>query len=389
MRVLYDDHGFMQRHGGVSRYFTELMKHLPDGVEYCLPFEASNNAYLQQSPFNMPPLCRSVDDFVEKWGRGHFFPLLSRLYWKCAKWLPGFKNGEYENRIRVVAALRKGDFDVFHMTGPHWVCDDWQIVAGKKPIVVTVHDLVPDILWRNRRVIACRRRVLAVASHIIAISENTKKDIVRLYGVPEEKITVIYHGYTQFESAGTGGELPVSKPYLLYVGERDGYKNFSWLVRTLAPFLKARDGLQLFCTGSPFSQGERRLLDRLGIADHVRQGFVQDGQMPVLFANAAAFICPSLYEGFGLPILDAFASGCPALLSNVASLPEVGGDAALYFDPKGDGADLVRHLELMLDESDGARAGRSVLVEKAKLRVKGFGWDACAKKTVDVYRRVS
>ena len=389
MRVLYDDHGFMQRHGGVSRYFTELMKHLPDGVEYCLPFEASNNVYLQQSPFNMPPLCRSVDDFVEKWGRGHFFPLLSRLYWKCARWLPGFKSGECENRLRVVAALRKGDFDVFHMTGPHWVCDDWQIVAGKKPIVVTVHDLVPDILWRNRRVIACRRRVLAAASHIIAISENTKKDIVSLYGVPEEKITVIYHGYTQFKSAGAGGELSVSKPYLLYVGERDGYKNFSWLVRTLARFLKVRDGLQLFCTGSPFGQGERRLLDRLGIADRVRQGFVQDGQMSALFANAVAFIYPSLYEGFGMPILDAFAAGCPALLSNVASLPEVGGDAALYFDPRGDGADLVRHLELMLDESDGARASRSVLAEKAKLRLNGFGWDACARKTADVYRRVS
>lgn len=388
MRILYDDQGFHQRHGGVSRYFTELMKHLPDGVEYYLPFKMSNNAYLQQPPFNMSPLGRSVDDFVAKWGRGRFYPVLSRVYWRCARWVPGFNAGECENRRQIVEALKKGDFDVFHMTGPHWVCDDWQIVAGKKPIVVTIHDLVPDMLWRNRRVIACRRRVLEAATHIIAVSENTKKDIVRLYGVPEKKVTVIYHGHTQFEAEGTGGELPVPKPYLLYVGERDGYKNFRWLVRTLAPFLM-HFGLQLFCTGLPFRKEELRLLDRLGVAGRVQQRFVQDGQMSALFANAEAFIYPSLYEGFGIPILDAFAAGCPAVISNASCFPEVGGDAALYFNPRGDGTDLLAHLEVILGEANGAKGIRAELVEKARMRAKGFSWENCVQKTLDVYRQVA
>ena len=388
MRILYDDQGFHQHHGGVSRYFTELMKHLPDGVEYYLPFKMSNNAYLQRPPFNMPPLGRSVEDFVAKWGRGRFYPLLSRVYWKCARWVPGFNAGECENRRQIVEALKKGDFDVFHMTGPDWVCEDWQIVAGKKPIIVTIHDLVPDMLWRNRRVIACRRRVLEAATHIIAVSENTKKDIVRLYGVPEKKVTVIYHGHTQFETAGTGGELPVPKPYLLYVGERDGYKNFSWLVRTLAPFLM-HSGLQLFCTGLPFRKDELRLLGCLGVAGRVQQRFVQDGQMSALFANAEAFIYPSLYEGFGIPILDAFAAGCPAVISNASCFPEVGGDAALYFNPRGDGADLLAHLEVIVGEADGAKGIRAELVERARMRAKGFSWENCVQKTLDVYRQVA
>ena len=388
IKVLYDDGGFFEHHGGVSRYFTELMKRLPDDVEYCLPFESTSNVYLQQAPFSLPPHRRSVDDFVARWGGERWRPVLSRIYWRCAEWMPGFRAGECENRRRIVAALKDGDFDVFHMTGPHWVRDDWKIVAGKKPIVVTVHDLVPDILWGNKRVIACRRCVLAAASHVIAVSESTKKDLIRMYDVPEEKISVIYHGCVR-KDAGVGGEPPVKTPYLLYVGKRDGYKNFAWLVRVLAPFLKMHEGMRLFCTGSPFKPEELKMLSRLGIADCVQQGFVPDDQMPSLFANAEAFIYPSIYEGFGMPILDAFASGCPVLLSNTSCFTEIGGDAALYFDPRGGGAELIRQLESILDHGDGAQDRRSALMEKAKMRVKEFSWEACVQNTVDIYRRVA
>ena len=389
MRILYDDQGFLERHGGVSRYFTELMKRLPDGVERCLPLVSTVNAYLQKAPFNLPPHKRSIDDFVARWGGERFRHILGLVYWRCARWLPGFGAGERENERMVEAALRKGDFDVFHMTGPHWVRPDWQIAAGRKPIVVTVHDLVPDMLWGNRRVMECRRLVLAAAARIIAVSENTKRDIIRLYNVPEDKIAVIHHGCMEMGPDPMAPEPPVAGPYLLHVGKRDDYKNFKWLVRVLAPFLKVHDGLRLFCTGSPFRPDEAKLLDRLGIADRVHQAFVTDEQMPALFANAEVFISPSLYEGFGMPILDAFAAGCPAVISNASCFPEVGGDAALYFNPRGDGADLLAHLEVILGEANGAKGIRAELVEKARIRAKGFSWENCVQKTLDVYRQVA
>ena len=169
---------------------------------------------------------------------------------------------------------------------------------------------------------------------------------------------------------------------MLFVGKRGGYKNFNWMVSALAPMLK--NGLKLFCTGLSFTSSERELFNELGISENVVQSFVSDIEMSALFGNAAAFIFPSRYEGFGIPILDAFAAGCPALLSNASCFPEVGANAAMDFE-LDDPDDFRAKLRLLLDETSPKRAE---LIRKGRERVKQFSWSKCAEETAAVYRRV-
>ena len=387
MRILYDDQGFYGHHSGVARYFTEVMKRLPRGVTYELPLVSTSSIYLQQAPFNLPPHKYSLDDFIRRVFKGHLFPGISRLYRFCAQLMPQrFPSGELANIKSVRAAIKEGRFDVFHLTGAHLVRDDWKMIVGKKPIVVTVHDLIPDLLCRDKRVALCRQKVISAASQIIAVSEYTKRDLMRTYGVPDEKITVIHHGYISPLENGRQENKEYKLPYLLYVGKRDGYKNFNWFLKVVAPVLKAHDGLRLFCTGLPFSKSEVSLIKELGVEGLVSQGFVEDSQMPQMFSDAVAFVYPSLYEGFGIPILDAFAAGCPVLLSNASCFPEVGGDAALYFDPH-DENDLREKLAMILGTASATTEFRRGLISKGKERLKDFSWEKCVDETVRVYRK--
>ena len=196
---------------------------------------------------------------------------------------------------------------------------------------------------------------------------------MRLYGVDEKKVTVVYHGVEKVEKV----ERVEKGAYLLYVGRRGGYKNWDWMVEAVAPLLK--DGMKLVCTGLPFSGEERRLLKRLGIADCVEQRTVSAADFPALYASAAAFVYPSRYEGFGLPILDAWAAGCPVVLSRASCFPEIGGDAAEYFE-----LDDAKSLRAAI-----GRAKEKKTVEKGRQRLKGFSWEKCAAETAAVYRRIA
>lgn len=380
IRILYDDGGFFLPYGGVARYFTEMIKRFPDDIEWQFGMACTGNIYLQKPPYNVPPPKQTVHDFINDTLRGHFFPGVSHVYQMLARLMPNrFPSGELANKRALKAAFKTCDFDIFHVTVPHPVFDIWHPVIGKRPIVVTVCDLIPEIINHSKRVAACRKKLLNDAAHIISISEKTKMDVIRLYGVPEEKISVIHLGYLKQEG-NVPVEPPIPSPYILFVGRRGGYKNFPFLAEAIAPILRTTD-LTLFCTGGSFTADEMALFERLGIANKVFQRFIEDEQMPSLFRNALTFVFPSIYEGFGIPILDAFSAGCPVILSNCSCFPEVGGDAALYFD-EGDAEALRTHiLNLMKD-----KALRETLIEKGLKRAELFTWEKCAEKTAEVYR---
>lgn len=388
IRVLYDELGFREAHGGVSRYFTELIKHLPENVEGRCSAVCSNNSYLQAPPFSLPRMSQDVQSFIRSTLHGHSFPGVSHVYRVCAKLFPRlFPSGELQNRRAFAAKVAKGDFDILHITDPHPYFNCWKPVLGKKPIVATVHDLIPELFQNNIRVRWVREQLMRDASHIIVVSQNTKNDLIRLYHVPDEKISVIYHGYLPLHGCVKPlGELtcqPATPNYLLFVGKRDGYKNFDFFIRAVAPLLQNDKSLSVFCTGLTFNANEKALFASLGIESQVAQGFVPDDEMPSVFAHALAFVYPSRYEGFGIPILDAFAAGCPVVLANASCFPEVAGDAALYFAPSDLASLRDQFARLLHDVSL-----RDRLVVRSRLRLECFSWSRCAEETANIYREL-
>ena len=382
IKILYDDGGFRNAYSGVARYFTETIKRMPPDIAWAFGMVSTTNMYLQKSPYNLPPHQQDLYGFIRDTLKGRSFRGVSHVYRLLARLMPRrFPSGELANERALAQAFKAGDFDIFHLTGGHPVTDTWHPIIGKRPMVVTVYDLIPEIIYNDRRVGHCRQKLLKDATHIISISEKTKIDMMRLYGVPEEKITVIHLGFLKQE-ANAPIDPPIPSPYILYVGKRNGYKNFTFFVKAIAPLLKTTE-LTLFCTGGQFDASERTLFEELGITDKVQQRFIDDAQMSTLFRNALVFVYPSIYEGFGIPILDAFSAGCPVILSNCSCFPEVGGDAALYFD-EGDAETLRNHIvTLMKDDSL-----RKTLIEKGLARAGLFTWEKCAERTAAVYRKV-
>jgi glycosyltransferase involved in cell wall biosynthesis len=236
------------------------------------------------------------------------------------------------------------------------------------PAVVTIHDLSFErdpaaMSRRDRRVF---KRVVPGAARsarcVIAVSERTKRDLVDLYGISPEKITVTPHGvdpaFGPGEVAGGG--------YLLYVGAVQARKD------PLAAARAAQDvGLQLVVAGPEREPALARELAALG-AD--LRGYVDKAELANLYRGAAALVLPSRYEGFGLPVLEAMASGTPVVASEDPALREVAGDAAVYSD--GDLAEAVRT----------ALADRDRLVAAGLERAKAFSWEETARRTLDVYR---
>lgn len=261
--------------------------------------------------------------------------------------------------------------------------------------VVTIHDLgylrYPEAHTRAQRLYLQLSTVWSAraASHLIAVSAATRDDLVSLIGVAPSRITIIHHGVAQrfrrpVDSAArarmiVGGD----EPYFLYVGTVQPRKN---LIRLIDAF--ARASAQLGSAPILVIAGKRgwlseRIAQRaaeLGIVERVRFiGYVADDDLPALYHESLAFIFPSLYEGFGMPVLEAMACGAPVLASNTSSLPEVAGCAALLVDPRDTGAIAEGMVRLACDH-----ALREELRQRGYQRAAQFTWDRCADETLRV-----
>jgi glycosyltransferase involved in cell wall biosynthesis len=228
-----------------------------------------------------------------------------------------------------------------------------------------------------------KKQVLSRADKILAVSHNTKADLVDHYNIPEERITVTYLASSlKSTNINPNNQSQQGARFFLYVGARNLYKNFPDFVKALAPLIKTRADLYLYCAGGGrFNRDELSLFAELKITNKVKIHSGSDEILKELYSSAVALFYPSLYEGFGIPLLEAMNCGCPIATSNISSLPEVGGNAALYFDPLNK-EEMLGVAERLVNDNEM----RLSLIQKGYERAKEFSWEKTARETYLVYK---
>ena len=265
-------------------------------------------------------------------------------------------------------------------------------IFSKGKVLATVHDVfhlaMPEYLSMPVR--ASARILFEVLQHkadkIICVSHFSARELVRLTRIPEEKIQVIYNGVDNSWFHVTPKDNPYNRPYLLFVGNVKPHKNLSALLKAFS-MLKDKIDHDLVVVGKRegFLTPDNNLenaINNYNLHERVHfTGYIEDDLLKQYYVFADALVFPSLYEGFGLPPLEAMACGCPVIVSNAASLPEVCGDAALYFDPYRP-EDIADKIMILLNDN----ALKAELKKKGKERALYFTWDKSAQETIRVIK---
>ncbi|MFA6533135.1 MAG: glycosyltransferase family 1 protein [Patescibacteria group bacterium] len=256
------------------------------------------------------------------------------------------------------------------------------------PQVVTVHDLAyfyfpkeftKKDLWQLKN---WTDFSIKKATQIIAVSKTTKKDIMKNYDVDEAKVSVVYNGYEKTAKEKTSAVK--LKKYILFVGTIQPRKNLEILINAFNKFIQINKDFKLVIVGkkgwlyeSIFEKVKTMKLENKVMFT----GHITDEELVSYYTNAFCLTLPSLYEGFGIPVLEAMSYNCPVIASFSSSLPEIGADACLYFDPKKSD-DLLEKLKILQNNSKL----RKELILKGKKRIKDFSWKKCGKETLEVIK---
>lgn len=378
MKVVYTSDIFdRQRVGGISRYFVELFVELAAlGADVVVETGRGRNVHLADALARLPAL-------------------KARCVRRAGRAVGGVGAG----------ADRQASPPLFHQT-----YFGLRESAPAERRIATIHDLVDERFGTSPRAklrARFKRRAVARAACAVAVSEATRRDAIERWGLDERRVRVIHHGVRLPEDAsgvardaaasgsireaaeaalpGSGPDAAAAEPFVLFVGRREGYKNFAALVRALGQLRRrGLEPLLVAAGGGPLGAGERRLIEREGLARRIVQRAVTDAELDALYREAHALVCPSLYEGFGLPVLEAMARGCCVCCANAASLPEVAGDAAAYFEP-AETDSIAAALESVLTDDVRRRA----LGAAGRARAARFTWRASAEQHLALYRELA
>ena len=372
MRILFDHQAFtIQKYGGISRYYAELIKAFKEHakIDTRISLVTSENENL-----NIIYPGRKSSLLPKRNFRGKMY------------------TAQLLNKAASTLALKHNEFDIFH---PTYYDQYFLKFIKKKPFVITVYDaihekmnhLFPE-LQSDKQEVNDKRKILDAASAIIAISNQTRADMIELYQLDPSKIKAIplaiANPVTQpFEIDGSF-TFDVKQKYLLFVGHRTIYKNFDFFFRSISTFLYEEKDLFLVCAGgSGFTDAESELFKYSGISTRVIHQPINDLSINRIYSGALAFIFPSLYEGFGIPVLEAMGNGCPCILSTGGSLPEVGAESAVYFNPANSDSILNAVRLVVKDEQL-----RKSMIQSGRKRVSEFSWEKTADMTFALYQSI-
>ena len=366
MKIAFDHQIFSsQRFGGISRYFFELVKNLAnyndESIECLINTPLYINKYLKDSTSNLPVFGLPFPDVR-----------LTGLLYKSI------------NHFLSPIGFRGYQPDLVHET----YFSSSSVAPHGCPIVLTVYDMIhelfPNYFPNVDRISEVKRKAVDRADHIICISDNTRQDLIRMFDVSPKKTSVVYLGCTLAPSSPI--KLPYrDRPFLLYVGSRGGHKNFNRLLEAYGSHKKISNKYDLIAFGGGrFTIRELDIIHNYNLDEtKVIHLAGDDSVLSRLYSEASIFVYPSLYEGFGIPPLEAMNLGCPVACSNTSSIPEVVGDAAVQFNPL-DTESIGEALVRITDDSNL----RENLITRGKSRVELFSWKHCAKDTFSVYQKV-
>jgi glycosyltransferase involved in cell wall biosynthesis len=366
MRILYDHQVFsLQDTGGISRYHYELVRGLQAFRDVHIEMLIGGNA----SVFPFPTL---------RGARTHV------IGWKT-RTRPDYARYAINEALLSILAPLRGVADIYHPT-----LNRAMPAVRRRRIVVTQHDCTherfPHLFRNTDAFIRVKRKILSLADAIICVSESSRQDLLHFYDLDEAKTHVVHHGFSPLQEApplqsNVPDSGPRMGPYLLYVGSRTEYKKFMLLLEAFAQSGLAKEYRLVAVGGGSPSVEEQSRISQLAATDRVSLiPKANDPALADLYRNAALFVYPSLYEGFGFPPLEAMSLGCPVLANRTSSLPEICGEAAFYFESQ-DPTELADALKATLADGDGLREKRRLGYEQVRL----YDWSTTARRTMEVY----
>lgn len=360
MHVVFDHHAFcLQRIGGISRYFCELGLELSrhEGVDVSVHAPIHRNILLANSPL----------------GRGlRFVEAPQEAY------VPMVTAG-----VALALRMHQPRRAIVHETFYAFVREN--VVKG--PRATTVHDMIHERFRsqfsRADTTALRKKRSIDRCDLVLCVSETTRRDLLEAHPrIDPARVAVVHHGCTLAERATLDPSL-ISQPFVLYVGARAGYKNWDRFLASVAASARCQRALRVVAFGGgPLTSEEKQRARALGFDERslIQQGG-DDSTLAALYASARATVVPSLYEGFGLPVIEAMSAGCPVAIADRGALPEVADDAALAFDPERIDAMSSAIERVCFDEPL-----RAQLIERGARRATHFTWKRCADETLARYK---
>lgn len=356
----------LQGQGGISRYFDELLNGLAEQTDYEVVLLLRKNTPLKH--FHSKIKIETINSTIYT---------KNKILKYFSVFIDGLKTRNFlKNRSDLSNNILHHSYYRYFKNIPYTQ-------------VLTIHDFTNELFpthfpyFLNKIAIYNKKKALLGADKIIAISHQTKADLLKLYDIAEDKTKVIHLGVNSIFKKEELEKENTAKPFFLFVGQRYSYKNFPFLLNTLSTWPKKNDYEMICLGGGEFTKTEKALLKKLNLENVVKQINIQDEKELVKYYNqAVALIYPSLYEGFGLPILEAMACATPVICSDIAVFHEVGGNLPLFF--QNTTSDLIKCLEL----AKGSPSQKDESENKAIAWVNKFTWERTVAETLEFYEKL-